>query len=253
MQDLNYNNTITCNKKVNLIHAGMQPYFFPYLGYFSLIKNSDIFTLLDTVQYIKGGWIERNRILNGNNDWSYIKVPLAHKSVHLKINELKIDNTKDWKQKIICQLSQYKRVAPYYFEVLELIKDLFEKEYEDIVSLNMEGIMSILNYLQIEREVSLFSNMNLSIETPNAPDEWGLNISMALPEVNTYINPPGGKSFYDKNKYAKEGIDLKFLQINLMPYCQKSEVFLPGLSIIDVMMFNSPESINNMLDDFELS
>ena len=93
--------------------------------------------------------------------------------------------------------------------------------------------------------------MNVEIEEVNAPDEWALNICKKL-NANSYYNPTGGTSFFDRSKYKKAGIDLKFLQIEATPYHQFSNEFIPNLSIIDVMMFNSPEDIKLMLDKFEL-
>lgn len=95
--------------------------------------------------------------------------------------------------------------------------------------------------------------MNLAIEPVNAPDEWALNICKALGNVDEYWNPPGGMSFFNKEKYQNANISLKFHKIKLTDYKQKDNTFEPGLSIIDALMFNSPEAINQMLNNYELS
>ena len=94
--------------------------------------------------------------------------------------------------------------------------------------------------------------MNLQIEEVNAPDEWALNICKALGVTDEYWNPPGGKSFFDKTKYQRENIELKFHSINLYEYNQNRSQFENGLSIIDVLMFNSIEEVRKMLDDYSL-
>ena len=95
--------------------AIMQPYFSPYLGYFSLIKHTDNFILLDTVQFIRHGWIERNRILKpGWDTWQYIKVPLEKHSKNSIIKDIRIKTNQDWKRKLISQLVHYKKRAPFY-------------------------------------------------------------------------------------------------------------------------------------------
>jgi len=231
----------------------MQPYFFPYAGYFSLIKHTDKFILLDEVQFIRHGWIERNRILNQNQGWIYIKVPLVKEEGRITIiKNLKIKNEQDWKQKIVSQLIAYKREAPYYKQVMDLINEVFKEDFYDIVSLNQSSLNIVCEYLGIKHDIEVFSKMDISIEKPEAPDEWALNISKAIGDVKEYWNPAGGQSFFDKNKYNDAGILLKFQKNNLLPYNQFRTVFEPGLSIIDLMMFNSPESINLLLDDFEL-
>jgi len=230
----------------------MQPYFFPYLGYISLIKHTDLFILLDTVQFIRHGWIERNRVLKQNEGWLYIQVPLFKSERETLIKDIRINNNVNWKNKILSQLQIYKKIAPNYFQVIRLLNEVFENDFKDIVHLNKCSLESICNYLGINRKIEIFSDMELEIEPVNEPDEWALNICKALKNVDEYWNPPGGMSFFDRSKYENAGIKLNFQNVNILPYNQKRENFEPGLSIIDVMMFNSVEEINNMLDNYEL-
>lgn len=229
----------------------MQPYFFPYLGYFSLIKNTDRFILFDTVQFIRHSWIERNRIINPNGDWQYIKVPLIKFSQNTKIKDIQINNKIEWKDKILAQLQHYKKKAPNYKIVIGLLKEIFSADYFDIVSLDLNSLMKITDYLGIDTSIEVFSSMGLKIEEANAPDEWALNICKALENVVEYWNPPGGTAFFDRAKYKNAGIDLKFHSIRLNEYFQGQSSFIPGLSIIDVMMYNSVNDINEMLDNYE--
>ena len=233
--------------------AVMQPYFFPYLGYFSLIKHTDQFVLLDTVQYIRHGWIDRNRILKPDNGWQYIKVPIRKHSRDTDIRSIKINNDKDWKIRILGQLQHYKKKAPHYDQVKDLIEEIFSQEYDSIVQLNRISLKAICNYLSINPVFQVFSEINLTIEIPNAPDEWALNICKAIPGTMEYWNPLGGKILFDRRKYQSSSIELWFLEVNLSPYDQRRKVFEEGLSIIDVLMFNDAHSTNLMLDDFVLT
>jgi len=232
--------------------AIMQPYFFPYLGYFSLIKHTDKFILFDTVQFIRHGWIERNRILKPSDGWQYFRVPLQKHPRETKIKDILIDNDQAWKEMILAQLQHYKKSAPYYLNVIEILKEVFSQEYNNIVDLNLFSLKVVCNYLKIKTPIEIYSKMNIDIKQVNAPDEWALNICKSIKDVTEYWNPPGGKSFFHKEKYMKEGIDLKFHEIKLNEYDQKREIFEKGLSIIDVMMFNSVEEIHKMLDNYEL-
>lgn len=94
--------------------------------------------------------------------------------------------------------------------------------------------------------------MSLSYETPQAPDEWGLNVCRTLPGITEYWNAPGGAAFYERQKYYDAGFEIKFQKMILEEYPQKGDPFEPGLSIIDVMMFNSVERIQKMMDHYEL-
>jgi len=230
----------------------MQPYFLPYLGYFSLIKHTDEFILLDTVQFIRHGWIERNRILKPSDGWQYIMVPLKKYSRETIIKDIEINNDQQWKEKILAQLQHYKKQAPYFSNVIDILNEIFSKEYATIVDLNLASLKTVCNYLGINTPIQVFSLMNIDIEPANAPDEWALNICKALGNVDEYWNPPGGQSFFDRKKYENAGINLKFHSAILTDYDQKRNVFEPGLSILDVMMFNSIEEINKMLDNYEL-
>lgn len=230
----------------------MQPYFFPYLGYFSLIKHTDKFILFDPVQFIRHGWIERNRTLKPGEGWQYIQVPLVKFARETNIADVRINNAENWKNKIVAQLQHYKKLAPYYRNVMELLNNVFSDNYDDIVSFDKKSLEAVCEFLGFERNMEVYSKMDLEIEPVYAPDEWALNICKAIPGADEYINPPGGQSFFDKSKYDKNNIKLEFLEINLHEYSQKRPVFESGLSVIDVMMFNSPEEISTMLDDYKI-
>lgn len=231
----------------------MQPYFFPYLGYISLIKHTDMFILFDTVQFIRHGWIERNRVLKQDEGWLYIQVPLIkEKGRDTLIKDIKIDNKQKWQQKILSQLQPYKKTAPYYKQVIAMLTELFNNEFNDLTALNKASLEKICDFLEMKNHIKVFSEMNLEIENANAPDEWALNICKAIDNVDEYWNPPGGQSFFDKTKYDDAKIKLKFHSVELQEYNQKRKNFEPGLSIIDVLMFNSVSEIHNMLDNYTL-
>ncbi len=226
----------------------MQPYFFPYIGYFALIKNTDKWVVFDTPQFIRHGWIERNRILHPNPEkgWQYIKVPLVKHSRGTAIKDAKIRKDEDWKAKILAQLLPYKKRAPYYFNVIKLLKNVFQHETDSIVELNIKGLKAVCVYLKIDFNYIIFSESNIKLSNIKEPDEWALEISKTLGATD-YFNPIGGLEFFDVTKYQKNNINLNFLKTELIEYDQKRKPFEPGLSIIDVLMFNSPEKISSML------
>lgn len=228
--------------------AIMQPYFFPYLGYYSLIKKSDRFILFDDVQFIRHGWIERNRILKPVEGHQYISVPLEKFSLSTKINEVKIRATENWREKLLRQLEHYKKRSPFYSQTIEVIKKAIDIETDSIVELNKNILIKTCRYIGMPLVVDVFSEMNLQIEPVTHPGEWALNIIKALQGAE-YINPIGGVDIFKREQFDSAGIALNFLGNNLMPYSQRRDMFEPGLSIIDVMMFNSPEQICRLVDD----
>lgn len=230
----------------------MQPYFMPYIGYISLVKHVDRFILFDPVQFIRHGWIERNRILKQNEGWKYIQVPLEKRNRETLIKDIKINNSEKWKDKIIAQIQHYKKRSPYYFKVISILNEVFSEEFLDVVSLNEKALSVVCSYLGITTPIDVFSRMNLQIVPVNAPDEWALNICKAIVGVDAYWNPSGGIRLFDKSKYDLAGINLKFLKTNCVEYDQKREKFEPDLSILDVLMFNSPKETNELLDQYTL-
>lgn len=230
----------------------MQPYFFPYIGYFSLINYVDEFIFFDTPQYIKHGWINRNRVLRQDGTPGYITVPIEKTARDTAIKDIKISNNIDWKKKIYGQLTVYKRKAPYYKDVLCFLHSIFDREYDNkLVDLNIEAIDAVCKCIGIDKKIKRYSQMNIKIAPVYQPDEWALNITKAL-GGDVYVNPPGGQVFFNKQKYKKQDIKLIFLQSNFQAYLQKIGHFEEGLSIIDVMMFCKGEEIRDMLFDFKI-
>lgn len=237
-------------KKIGII----QPYFFPYLGYISLLKHTDRFILLDTVQFIQRGWIERNRILKQDDGWLYIQVPVKKPNGRASlIKDCVLDNGQPWKEKIFAQVATYKKIAPYYKPTVEFLKETLSKDFDDITSLNRHVLTEICNYLEMPREIESLSEMELVIEQPMDSDEWALNICKTMGPNISYINPIGGMSFYNREKYLQSDIEIYFHEINLRDYHQGGRAFEPGLSILDTLMFNSREEVHEMLDNYKLN
>jgi hypothetical protein len=239
------------DKEPNKCLGIMQPYFMPYLGYFSLIQMCDEFILFDTPQFMRHSWIERNRILKLNGEPSYIKVSLNKLSQRDSINSVTINNDINWKEKIYGQLTHYKKKAPFYSEVICLLDKIFEQTYTSITRLNYQALISICDYLEIKTPIKIWSEMNIEIGTVHEPDEWALQICKAY-NATTYINPIGGKSFFDENKYKDSNIEIKFLEHIPVSYNQFGNEFVPFLSIVDVMMFCSVVEIKEMITSVKL-
>ena len=159
---------------------------------------------------------------------------------------------KQWQEKIFAQLQHYKKKSPFYKETVDVIKNGFAEKTDSITKLNFNTLRAVCEYLKIPFNCTIFSERNLKIDPVSVPDEWALNICKAL-KYDEYINPPGGMEFFDPVKYDRAGIKLIFEKPSLEFYSQRRgpDNFEPGLSIIDVMMFNSPEQINDMLAKYE--
>ncbi len=225
----------------------MQPYFFPYIGYYSLIKHTDEWIIFDVVQFIRHGWIERNRVLKPGEGWQYIAVPLQKSDRNTLIKDMRIRGGEDWRDKMLRQLAHYKK-APFYTQTVDLIRDALNLETDSIVTLNAHILQKTCDYLSIPIQQQIFSEMNLEIGTVTHPGEWALQISIAM-GADEYINPPGGMDIFEQQQFDDAGIKLSFLKNNLPVYSQRRPVFENGLSVIDVLMYNDVAAVNRMIDD----
>lgn len=211
------------------------------------------FILLDDVQYMRHSWIERNRILKQSQGWIYIKVPLKKHSHLTLIKDIVIDQSQPWREKLLAQLHTYKKVSRRYDKVYALVHALISPRFDSIVDLNKHVLLGVCNYLGFDPNINVWSQQDLEIINPTKPDEWALNICKSICNVEEYWNPSGGKIFFDRAKYNVAGIQLRFYEQSLCSYNQFRKPFEPSLSIIDVLMCNSPEIVNQMLDEFCLT
>jgi hypothetical protein len=229
--------------------AIMQPYFFPYIGYFQLVNAVDKFVFYDDVNFITRGWINRNRILCHGKDM-LITVPLKNASQNKLINEIKIVEDERWKQKLLKTLEMNYKKAPYFSEVYAIFQNVIKCDTTFISEMCINSVMAVSHYLGLS---TIFEK-----SSEKYPDTRGLKREQRLIEIcqknnaKNYINPSGGKELYKKEDFLRQNLYLFFIENTLPTYRQFNHDFVPGLSIIDVMMFNSPEEIKKMSNQYKL-
>ena len=229
--------------------AIMQPYFFPYIGYFQLINAVDEFVVYDNIKYTKKGWINRNRILVNGKD-SYITISLKKASDSLDIRERFLADT--WivdRKKVLNRIQESYRKAPYFKMVYPLVEDCILFEEKNLFSFIYNSLININKYLEIP--TNLVVSSTLSIDHKLKAAEKVLAICKNR-KADIYINPIGGIELYKKDVFKNQGIDLHFIKTYDFVYSQFENKFVPLLSIIDVMMFNSKKEIKIMLELFTL-
>jgi len=228
--------------------AIMQPYFFPYIGYFQMMNAVDKFVIYDDVTYIKNGWINRNRILVNGMEYMYT-IPLKNASSNTLIKEIQISLNTRTVTKLLKTLQQNYRKAPYFEEAFLLISSIFNQETKFIRDLCLKSLQLINMYLDMDTFIvetsTIYNNQNLKSQDRI--------IDICLQEkANHYVNLIGGQDLYDKKTFTNRGINLNFLESKEIKYSQFTNQFIPWLSMIDVMMFNSPQKIKQMLNDYTL-
>jgi hypothetical protein len=225
--------------------AIMQPYFMPYIGYFQLIKAVDKYVVYDDVNYIKGGWVSRNNILM-NGERKIFTIALNGASPNKLFNE--IDILDDFKKFERTLQGCYAR-ATYYKETIDLLQRIFSYPNKNLAVFLFNSYQEILDYLSITTKLLLSSNLEKNNSLRGK--EKVIEICKLLGADN-YINAIGGQELYNKQEFQTKGIKLDFLKTGNVVYSQFKKDFVSNLSIIDVLMFNSPEEVNKMLDQYEL-
>jgi hypothetical protein len=227
--------------------AIMQPYFFPYIGYFQLINAVDEFVVYDNIEFTKKGWINRNRILVNGKDL-YITIPIKKDSDYLDIRERSLSEI--WgneKKAMLNRIMGIYKKAPLFECVFPIIKKCIIFNEYNLFNFIFNSLNLIINYLEIQ--TPLLVSSSILIDHDLKAENKVIAICKAR-KANFYLNPIGGVKLYDRDRFKEEGINLKFLKTNDFSYKQFNNDFVPFLSIIDVMMFNSKEKIKEYLDSF---
>lgn len=223
----------------------MQPYFFPYIGYWQLINLVDTFVIYDDVTFIKQGYINRNYLL-ANGQAQLMTLALNGASSNKLINEIQVGNNP---KKILKTIIQNYSKAPYFKVVYLLIEDILMKKEKSLEKYIGYSLIMISKYLEIKTEFIYSSDIQKN-EVLKAQDRV-IEINKQL-GATVYINAIGGKELYKKEDFKKENIELKFLKIEEFEYKQFNNEPIPFLSIIDIMMFNSKDEVIKMLNRYSL-
>lgn len=248
----------------------MQPYFFPYLGYYQGIHSVDKYLLYDQVTYLKEGWVHRNRFLVVNGQPSYFMARLQQKSSNMRLCEVKLDEKLNWRKKILHSVLYNYRRRPYFNEIYPLVERVVYANVSRIVELSVLSIKTICEYLEINTNVCSDTSKFIELEE-KLNDEDNLHINFPslnleiferkvvraleicrIEKANTFINAIGGQVLYSKEEFRANNVDLFFLQTRPYAYSQPASIFYPHLSIIDVLMNCGKAGTQELLQQYDL-
>jgi len=228
--------------------AIMQPYFFPYIGYFQLINVVDKFVIYDDLTFIKQGWINRNKILADGNDFLFT-VPLKKLSSYRLINETEISGIQHWKKKIFKTIKYSYKKAPFFEETSQIIHRVLNSEARFIGKLAFLSLKEICQYLEINTQ---FVESSIMYKNAGLKGQDRVIDICVREDAQHYINLIGGRRLYIKEDFKRKGIILNFIKTKEIVYQQFQNEFVPNLSMIDVMMFNPKQRIQDFLNEYEL-
>lgn len=226
----------------------MQPYFFPYLGYWQLVNAVDKFVILDDVNYIMRGYINRNSILVNGKPHKF-SLSIDKPSQNKLINETQLLFPVKERRKLLKTIEMAYHKAICFSDVFPIIENAIMYSNNDLVDFIKNSITLTVEYLGIDTEI-LVSSEIIKDESKKSQDRI-IEINMQLGS-DTYINPIGGQSLYNRDDFKQLGIDLYFIEMQTYEYKQFNNDFVPNLSFIDIMMFNTKETIAEMLESYKL-
>ena len=229
-----------------MIIAGNQPYFLPYIGFWQLVNAADLFLIGDNYNFIKRGWIQRNRILI-NGKPIFLGLEVKHITSFRKINETEFIDF-DVAQKLNTVYRAYRK-APQFDAGYNLVKTILDNPERNVAEFLFQSIKDVCRFLGIDTKFIRSSEIP---GNDNYKREYRIYDFCHRLGGDTYLNAVGGQDLYHFDDFEKHGITLKFIHPNIRPYKQFYNEFVPGLSILDVIMFNSLETIKEMLNDFSV-
>ena len=225
----------------------MQPYFFPYIGYFQLIAAVDVFILYDNIKYTKKGWVNRNCILQ-NGKRVVFSLPLKKDSDYMDVcaRELASGFNRD---KLLNQIRGAYKHAPYFSQTLPVVEQIIQYQENNLFNFLHHSIVKTCEHLGIVTAIKISSNITIDHDLKGQDRVLALCNAVA---ANTYVNAIGGLRLYSKETFWERGIDLKFIQSISTAYPQIGDQFVPLLSIIDTLMAVGCIDIKHHLDAFNL-
>ncbi|MCC2961427.1 WbqC family protein [Massilia sp. IC2-278] len=223
--------------------AIMQPYLFPYLGYFQLAASVDKFVFYDDVNFIKNGWINRNRLYLGGAV-RYFTIPLAGASPFLKIRQIAVQPGTAWKKKMLESVRHAYSKAPYFKTANDLLQATLDSGETSIAAIARTSVRMVCAYAGLDTQFvessAIYGNEQLS-GAARVVD------ICRREKASDYFNPPGGRELYSEDVFAAAGIRLHFVQPRLNAYRQFAAEFQPGLSILDALMFNDARAVRELV------
>lgn len=229
----------------------MQPYLFPYIGYWQLICAVDRFVILDDVNYIMRGYINRNRILLNGKPYQFT-VPIKKASQNRLIMDTQLNFEEKEKKKFLMTVSNAYKKAPMYGAVMPLVEAVIFNSQEDLTAYIQYSIEAVMEYLGVKRNI--YRSSNLEKDNTLHAQERIIEICKKM-QADTYINPSGGRKLYSHEAFREQGIELRFLDVckDQIVYPQGIQGFEANLSIIDVMMWNEKEELCKFLEVYKLN
>jgi len=226
----------------------MQPYFFPFLGHFALIKHVDAWVVFDTAQFRPRSYMVRNAVPKPDGGTQRVGISVDRGSIHKSVGQTHLKALEKDKVSLLGSLSHYKSKAKNYEQVINLVTKCFNGVgTTNLAMFNYRSLRETAEFLGITIEWLFASNIDIDNARVQGPGDWAPLIAEAL-GATAYLNPIGGRHLFDAETFQNLGIELQFLEFSEQPYQPNGYSYIPNMSVLDPLMWLSADSISDMLD-----
>lgn len=227
----------------------MQPYFFPYIGYYQMAAAVERFLIYDDVNFINRGYINRNRLLVNGKEW-YFTVPLSGASQNKLIKDVTIDMTgwERWKKGFLRTVDMNYNKALNYQVGRELLEEILMLTDDRITSLAQRSVQLLLE--RLGRSVHFQRTSEMGLRTDIRFEERLMHIC-EQERIRYYIQAQGGTVLYSSQRWQDHGLSLQFIRPTSMEYVRNGP-FMPGLSMLDAILHVPFQELDPLLDRYEL-
>jgi hypothetical protein len=231
--------------------AIMQPYLFPYIGYYQLMHAVDRFVVADDVTFIKQGWINRNRLLI-NGDAAYFTVPLKRHPADALIKDVEIDDDrgKRWRQTLLKTVANFYRRAPSFDAVYPMVERVIAGPFTRIADMARASLREVNGYLGITASIV---DSSVSYGNAHLKGQERVIDTCRAEHATDYVNAAGGRELYSPDAFLANGIRLHFICSDAIEYRQFGAPFVPSLSVVDLLMFTKPAEARELLTRYRLA
>lgn len=231
----------------------MQPFFFPYIGSFQMLAAVDHWFVLDAVQFVHKGWVNRNRLLHPNpvKKWQFFTVPVKSLSRNSQICDLEIDASRGWVDTILGKYSCYANRAPQYEDVRSFVDATIKSPVSSLSSLVVDCFTAVRDLLGIATPISVVPHEIVDRIQVEHPGQWAWKIAKEM-GADSYVNPIGGAWLFRPEEFAAADVGLELFRPSLPEYSQAGRIFEPALSVIDVLSWNNLAQCREMVHEGQL-
>jgi hypothetical protein len=233
--------------------ALMQPYLFPYVGYLQLISAVNSFVLFDSAQYLRRGWMHRNRILAAGGGWRWIGLAVSRAPRETPMSQMVLSPEVDLRARFLDALAPYERVAAHHDVAVDLIDRWAAATAGETGLVSVVGTALELTCELLDLPFSPLRATTLAVSRPSGAPVSGWAVSACRATgASTYVNAAGGRALYPASELQQEALGLAFVEPTLSPYDRGPHVWEPGLSILDVVAFAGPTAAGRMAREVSL-